>query len=169
MDVNEWKRQNFAELSAKAEGAVGLYLERPSGLLVRVRSIVADDWGVRITLERVDLAGNGAVRGGVPPRDIAGAWEIFSPSELEWAFRYVPMRIEFYPEVVEAMKQLAADAAERGEATTYEAALKISGTCRQARHQEEQRRRAEQKPVVKTVAPDGNIVRRGGIWWSLKD
>lgn len=96
----------FAELSVNFHGAVGLYRENRWLSLVRLADVSFDAWGVRARVEPIPAHGLRSDHRG--PWDISCAWPYFGASPTHWSQSYVSVRIEFDPELVNAVVAYAA-------------------------------------------------------------
>ena len=118
------KREWFAQIAPKCEGAIAIFMEPPDIICVRVSNIVVDDWGVRTLITCVPTPG--MKRLGKDDKDscnIGAAWEVFSFNEVDWHARYCPWDLIFNSQLIEDVNLLADHAAKQGKLLTLEDAF----------------------------------------------
>jgi len=117
--LNALKQRLFDKIGPECEGSIALYQENPHACCVRVSNIRSDDWGVKITITNVPMAGMRFSEN--PARqsaEIGCAWIVFSPNPSEWYARY-GWRLFFDSDLVEAVKALGTQLAGEGKLLEY--------------------------------------------------
>jgi hypothetical protein len=109
--LTELSRKEFLETVDSRIGGVGALLELRDAALFRVTGYSIDDWGARIRIMHVPMAGFRSARTG--PIEISSSWDGFSTTPERWQARYC-WKFLFGEVEIETAIAAAAEAAARG-------------------------------------------------------
>jgi hypothetical protein len=115
-------------------GSIALFTEHRSIGCVRVVNVKTDDWGVRVTIERLAVPGIGPVfRDDRDSCELSCCWQLFSSGDDHWYAPYAAWNLRFEPGLLEALTAAAAQAAARGELLSPHQAIVVYRELRSAR------------------------------------
>jgi|SRR5271163_2336071 len=128
--LHKWDIQRFSETESR-EGALAIFMERPTTACVVVNNISADDWGVNVDITCVPSPGMRRLgEGKMETCHLSSAWQAFSFSDWEWSARYVAWKLLFDPKLIARMRELGIEAAAHAKEIDYAAALRCVSTHR---------------------------------------